>query len=154
MARYLFRRPWPADAKNLAANMRQADRDEIAAASGRPDIEAVVSESIAMSPVVVAVERDGKLLCIGGAARRSLLSDTGTPWMLGTEALEREGRLFMAHGKQCVDALLQYFTTLENYVDARNVKSIRWLRRMGFTVHDPEPYGHAGLPFHKFTARR
>ena len=132
--------------------MRKADRDEVFAASGRSDVASVLREAVNASPLSVAVEFDGGLLCIGGAARRSLLSDAGIPWMLGTHELDRHGRLFMLHGQRCVNELLEHFGRLENYVDARNHKSIRWLRRMGFQIHDPVPYGYAGLPFHRFTA--
>jgi hypothetical protein len=39
---------------------------------------------------------------------------------------------------------------LENVVDARNTKSIRWLRRMGFEVLPAAPLGVEGRPFHLF----
>jgi len=46
------------------------------------------------------------------------------------------------------------YSHLENWVDARNTKAINWLRWLGFTVHDPVPFGVAGLPFHRFDMRR
>ena len=148
---YVFRAPTAEDVEYLADNLRQQDRDEVLAWSGRSNIAAILHESITMSPLCVAVEKYGRLLCIGGAARRSLLSSVGTPWMLGTDELSNEGRLFVAHGRRCINELLTVFDGLENYVDARNLKSIVWLRRMGFAVHDPLPYGYAGLPFRRFT---
>lgn len=129
-----------------------ADENEVIAAIGRPVNASDLMESVAQSPVCVAVDYQGHLLCIGGAARKTLLSSSGIPWMLGTHDLDSHGRLFMLHGKRCVNALLDHFGRLENYVDARNHRSIRWLRRMGFVLHDPVPYGSAGLPFHRFTA--
>lgn len=154
MDEYVFRKPTDEDVDYLALNIRQADRDEVLAWSGRSNIADVLRESIAASPLCVSVEKHGRLLCIGGAAYRSLLSSTGEPWMLGVDELLCEGRLFVSHGRRCVQALLTRFDRLENYVDARNVKSIRWLKRIGFIVHDPVPCGHAGLPFHRFTVQR
>jgi hypothetical protein len=151
-ADYEFRPVRLEDCEYLAKNMRAADVQECIATSGSPIDSNGLSEAVHASPLSVAVWFRGGLLCIGGAARRSLLSDTGTPWMLGTHELDRHGRLFMLHGQRCVDTLLEHFGRLENYVDARNHKSIRWLRRMGFEIHDPLPYGNAGLPFHRFTA--
>lgn len=149
---YVFRAPTADDVEYLAANIRKADADEVLAWSGRSDVAVILHESIATSPLCVAVEKRGQLLCIGGAAYRSLLSSTGVPWMLGTHALSNESRLFVQHGRRCVEELLTRFDRLENYVDARNSKSIRWLRRIGFTVYDPEPCGHGRLPFHRFCA--
>jgi len=45
------------------------------------------------------------------------------------------------------------FSLLYNYVDARNVKSIKWLRWLGFQLDEPAPYGVRGLPFHRFELR-
>lgn len=152
MVDYLFRAPTARDCEILARSMRQCDMDEVRAACGRSLDASDLLDSVNNSPICVAVERNGRLLCIGGAARRSLLSTSGIPWMLGTHDLDSNGRLFMQHGRQCVSVLLGRFSYLENYVDARNLKSIRWLKRMGFAVHDPEPYGCAGLHFRRFSA--
>lgn len=152
MADYIFRAPTADDVEYLAANIRKADADEVLAWSGRSNIAAILHESIATSPLCVAVEKRSQLLCIGGAAYRHLLSSTGVPWMLGTHALSSENRLFVLHGRRCVEELLTRFDRLENYVDAHNRKSIRWLRRMGFVVYDPAPNGYAGALFCRFTA--
>lgn len=140
------------DCRHIARNMRAADAAECLAARGSPVDCAALVEAVTASPLSVAVEFRGITLCIGGAARRSLLSGVGIPWMLGTHDLDRHSRLFVLHGKRCVATLLESFERLENYVDARNHKSIRWLRRMGFEIHDPAPYGASGLPFRRFTA--
>ena len=42
------------------------------------------------------------------------------------------------------------YTWLVNWVDDRNTCAIRWLKWMGFTIHEPEPYGVANLPFRRF----
>ena len=43
------------------------------------------------------------------------------------------------------------FPYLFNFVDARNMKSIRWLKHLGYAVGPPVPFGVAGLPFHPFS---
>jgi hypothetical protein len=49
--------------------------------------------------------------------------------------------------------MLQVFPHLINFVHAENRTSVRWLRRLGFTVHPVMPYGRLGEPFHPFEMR-
>ncbi len=47
--------------------------------------------------------------------------------------------------------MLDLFPHLQNYVDARNEISIRWLKWLGFRFDPkPVPYGIWGLPFLRF----
>jgi hypothetical protein len=50
--------------------------------------------------------------------------------------------------------MLSLFPVLENMVDARNTKSIKWLKRLGFTFGPPLPHPHSGLPFYPFEMRQ
>ena len=154
MADYVFRPVTDGDIEYLANNMRQQDMDEVYAATGSSQLAAILRQSVTESALLVSVEYDGRLLCIGGAASQSLLSCTGIPWMLGTNELSWHSALFVRHGKRCISELLTRFERLENHVDARNTKSVRWLRSIGFTVDDPQPYGAFGLPFRRFSAVR
>ncbi|MGU3629837.1 hypothetical protein [Comamonas sp. C24C] len=148
----LFRMAVPADAGRLVSDMREADRAEVEACSG-PDVLAAISASIARTGEPFAVESDGQLLAVGGVVPISLLSGQGSPWLLGTTALDLfPGRLTRG-AKTYLSRMQTEYPHLLNYVDARNVRSVRWLRRLGFTVHPAEPYGIAGLPFHLFEMR-
>jgi hypothetical protein len=42
---------------------------------------------------------------------------------------------------------------LVNFVHAENTTSVRWLRRLGFTVHEAQAFGALGEPFHPFEMR-
>lgn len=149
VARYQFK-PVTEDAVQfIAENMRQADKDEVTAFSGSSDIDAILRHSIHKSVLAAAIYRDEKLLCIAGASCATMASTTGQPWMLGTDDLYREPRLFVIHGKRVIDEFKTRFTMLENYVDARNSKSIRWLRWLGFTIHNPVRIN--GVFFHRFS---
>jgi hypothetical protein len=46
--------------------------------------------------------------------------------------------------------MLEVFPHLFNLVDARNKKSIRWLKRAGFLVHEPIVHGPHDMLFHPF----
>lgn len=154
MVEYTFRKPTERDIEYLSANMRQADVEEmLAAGDARTPLEAL-SQSVKESSLCVAVEHNGALLCVGGAASRSLLSGNGIPWMLCAQDIERHSKLFLLHGAQCISVLLLRYAMLENYVDANNVKSIRWLKKMGFTIHKPMPHPNSGRMFCRFSISR
>lgn len=148
----LFRCATPDDAARLVEQMRPADYAEVVASSGQ-DVLGAVQSSLARTPDPFAVESAGELLIIGGVVPISLLSGQGSPWLLGTVALDRfPGRLTRG-AKTYLSRMQTEYPHLLNYVDARNVRSVLWLRRLGFTVHPAEPYGVAGLPFHLFEMR-
>jgi hypothetical protein len=42
------------------------------------------------------------------------------------------------------------YPQLENHVDARNRRALRWLGWLGFTIEAPAPWGVEGRPFHRF----
>jgi len=153
-AKYVFRAPTPEDIAFLAANMRHADIAEIQAAGDTRNLFDVVRDGVADSALCVAVESCGELLCIGGAAGRSLMSSKGVAWMLCTKAIEKHNRLFLLHGRDCVRVLLLRYAMLENYIDARNIKSIRWLKKMGFAIQEPMPHPISGRMFCRFSISR
>lgn len=140
------------DIEALLASLRQADRDEVEAAAG--DVEHALVDSVQCSVMLWAGEIDGELACIFGCAPlNGLLGLQAAPWMLGTDLLDRHPCTLMRHCRQYIEAMQARYPCLMNFVDARNKRSVRWLRRMGFTIHNPVPYGLAQLPFHPFERR-
>lgn len=79
-----------------------------------------------------------------------MLAGQGSPWLLGTTLLDQLPGHLTRSAKTYLSQMQDQYPHLMNYVDARNVRSVRWLRRIGFTVHPAAPYGFAGLPFHLF----
>lgn len=146
---------WPtlADIEHLAANLRACDRRELEASHG-PDMLAAVQHAVAVSTHCWAMIVGGELALIGGAAPVSLLGGIGSPWMLGAEHLDRVPGALTRMGKEYRDICLAAYPHLVNYVDARNVKSLRWLRRIGFQIAaEPIPYGPFRMPFYQFEMR-
>lgn len=141
--------PTPEHVDLVAAGMRQADRDEIWA-SHRWSPHRALEDGVRNSTYSWAAEIDGEVVCLFGVAPRSILTGTGTPWMLGTGGVVRHGRKFLADCRECLDEAQSVYPTLVNYVDDRNTVSKRWLRWMGFKLDDPEPYGVEKLPFRRF----
>lgn len=152
MPRVEIARATPAHATHVAAHMRMADRDEVWA-SGRLTPGEAVARSIAATELPLAGLVDGVPACVFGIARRALLSDEGTPWLLGTDAIARHGRRFLRENRRVLPALAAPFALLVNHVDARNAISIRWLGWLGFEIEPAAPFGIHGLPFHRFSMR-
>jgi len=149
----VIRPPRAGDLVVLREKMRQADRDELAASTLDP-LQTVLETSVRDSSMAWSAEIDGNLACIFGcAAIGSMLSRKGAPWMLGTDTLDRHPVILMKTCRGYITHMHETFPHLLNYVDARNVRSVRWLTRLGFTIHPAQPYGHAGLPFHLFEMR-
>lgn len=140
----------PEDLGELFKHMRRCDWDEVVASSG-DDVWGSLERSLKVSDDPVACrDRHGKLVCLSGVSPASLLSDVGYIWLLGTDRMARNAKNVFAEAKRYFEFISERYPILMNYVDARNGPSIRWLRRLGFTIDPPTPYGVAGLPFHRF----
>ncbi|OJF92062.1 hypothetical protein AX761_21725 [Rhizobium sp. 58] len=122
--------------RSIAERMRQADRDEVFAASGRSPVGALLfsfkKSSIAWTAVV-----DGRPEVMFGVGDLNILAGVGAPWLLGTDAVERNYVAFLRGSVEWRDQLLRRYSTLRNFVDERNRVSIRWLRWLGFVISDP-----------------
>lgn len=147
--RKTFELATPQHVEAMRGRIRQADQDECMAASGVTAEEALL-EGIRLTDYPVAALVDGEVVCVFGVRRLTILGATGIPWMLGTDALDRHARELLNLGRYYLGVQMQTFRVLTNWVDARNTRSIRWLRKLGFQVFEPEPYGKAGLPFCRF----
>lgn len=144
------------DIVELAANMRALDIEELAACNHFDRLKAV-EDSVRSSAFCRAVLLDGQVLCIFGVAPlRSylLLEDTGVPWLLGTTALFDQRRPLIDLPPSYIAKMLEAYPRLVNFVHAANHRSIRWLRRLGFTLAPAAPHGPNGALFHRFETRR
>lgn len=139
-------------AEYIAERVRDADRDELWASNLMTPIK-VMTAGIKYAKHVTTGLDDDEPVVMWGVYRPCLLTSYGIPWMVGTHKLD-EKDVSVAFLKRCREPLVAFFKEfdiLENYVDARNVRAIRWLRFMGFTVEEEaEPYGELKLPFHRF----
>lgn len=137
----------------IAERVRPADRAEIYACCSLPPYEALV-RSYAVSDHSWTALFDGEPACMFGVTHASLITDTGRPWMIGTELLDQHQLSFLRACKPFMVNIERQYARLENYVDVRNTRAVRWLKWLGFEVGSPEAYGYLKLPFHKFTMER
>lgn len=153
MAETTIRPARPEDADTLLRGLRQCDRREAEATVGAANVEAAMHASLESSLVAWAAEVDGELAAVFGVAALSVLNGIGVPWMMGTDLLDRMPRAVIENTRAYIPRMLVLFPHLTNFVDARNQRSIRLLRWLGFEIRPAEPFGAQGLPFHRFEMR-
>ena len=134
----------------LVRNMREHDKQEVNAATNM-GIRNAVKTSVNLSSYSKTGLVNDELVCMWGVCPISLLSSSGSPWMLGTDLIEKKQRVFLRRSKPWLNDIRKDYKYLENFVDARNVLSVKWLKWLGFEMDEAEPYGIHGEPFHKFT---
>lgn len=152
MAKLIVRNTREGDIEAIAANLRNADIEEIHGSSGHRDCLAVLRQGAGASTLLWTIEVDSEPAGLFGVTPAGGI---GVPWMLGTPAIERAPKQLTRLGRAYVHLMSDKYATLLNYVDARSLKSVYWLARLGFTVQkETEPYGVFGLPFHRFGMKR
>ena len=140
----------PADAYELGPLMRQADVVEVRRATGQDPVPAVY-QAITMSSRAWTARGYGELICCFGVAPLSLLDGKGTPWLLGTDLIAQYPFEFLGRCREYLDEMQALYPVLDNYVDAENVLSIRFLKWLGFQFSEyPAPYGPERKPFFQF----
>lgn len=132
----------PDDIRYLAANLREADRMEVAAASGR-DPQWVLTEGVIKSAVSLVYRARRPVFIVG-------VVEPGIIWLLGSDAIHHHKRALHRLAGHVLTKWHERWPTLGNIVDARNTIHIRWLKSMGFQFGEPVIAGVARLPFLPF----
>lgn len=128
--------------RTIAERMRQADRDEVWAASRETPVGALMY-SLRKSSVAWTALVDGRPEVMWGVGDINILAGVGAPWLLGTDAVEKHSVAFLRRSADFRAQLLARYSVLRNFVDDRNTVSIRWLKWLGFKLSDPvEMNGH------------
>jgi hypothetical protein len=120
--------------------MRQADRDEIRAASGRSP-GAALAFSLRKSSLAYTALINGRPEVMFGVGDINVLARVGAPWLLGTEAVRTHYVAFLRASLEWREQLLGRYRVLMNAVDDRNGVSKRWLTWLGFTLGPPVALG-------------
>lgn len=135
----------------IAKNLRPADRAEISATLEGDHEEILLLSTLASSHAWIIVDTSGLPIGICGVAP-TFFPDIGTPWMVGTEGIEREALSFIRGTRAVVSDMQAAYPILTNHVDVRNDAAMDWLLWAGFTFTDASPrYGVEGRPFIQFT---
>jgi hypothetical protein len=137
---------------DIAPRMRAADTAEVWAAARRTPGEALtlsLDHATSASTVMVG----GRAEMMFGVGALNLMAGIGAPWLLGTDAMLRHQRWFLAASEAEIARMLETYAVLHNLVDDRNTMSKRWLGWLGFTLHPPRPLGVDGALFCPFEMR-
>lgn len=135
----------------IAVNVREADRLEFAAL--HRSALAVMVHGLSCSAQCWTGLIDGEPVCMYGVAPVGfVVPEHGRPWMVGSKGLDRHATKFLRQCKPQVEAMLDAFPVLTNYVAVANVRAVAWLTWLGFTFGDTIDI--CGVPFIRFELRR
>lgn len=120
-------------AKSIAANMRPADVEELRAVNGCTPA-AAMRAALTLPGERWAAYVEDRAVAAFGVSLRAALGGRGVPWFLGTPEVDRLMLSATRAAHRFVSRWAAQHQLLENYVDGRNGKVMRWLRRLGFEV--------------------
>lgn len=149
----IIRRTKPSDIDHLSVRLRKTDVDEIWASHHVKPYEAL-REGFINSLVCLTVDYKKEPVAMFGICPVDLTGNKATIWFLASEKVNKIKNTFVKNSKKVVDFLLGFYPCLENFVDARNIKSIQWLKRCGAKISEASPFGIDKLPFHYFYFER
>lgn len=135
----------------IARNMRRADRDEIAAMSGKSPGAALAYSLRKSSRAWTIMAPDGRPIGMFGVGDVNILAGVGCPWLLGTDELPRHAIVFLRNCPYWLGQLFRGYDVLRNFVDERNTLSMRWLKWLGFKFLDQVEF--RGQRFRMFEMR-
>lgn len=136
-----FHAPISADIVELASCLRRVDLAEVVAL-GRAPATALADGIRTAREAWTVRDAEGRIICMAGVSPYSLIGNTGVPWLLGTELVNRHKRTFMVETRRVVTRWLTMFDVLRNVVDARYVAALRWLDWLGFEFGPPFVLAH------------
>lgn len=138
----------------IAADMRQADAEEVWASNHHSPIESMMKGWELSDVSTVAVNEQGEPLVMIGLVKRDVLTGSGTVWMLGANRAMDHKKEFFRQTKPIINEMLTICPRLCNMVHSKNTNSIVWLKWLGFTIEDPIPHGPDDELFHRFYLER
>ena len=154
MAKYKIVPARPEHIPHIAEHMREEDKAEIWYLSGSTPTQSLTN-GLRESEVCYTVLIDDTPALMFGIVERTLLSRTGTVWMLGTDDIHkiRFGRREFTLMWRRLMNLARGYHLIDNYVHVDNETSIKWLEFMGFAFDEAQPMGLFQQPFQHFEMR-
>ena len=142
------------DASAFASRLREADRQELLAATGDNRLLRLLSASVMSSQMGFSVWTcDMTPVALFGVSYRNALTTEATLWLVATDALAQHWREFCRRTREYLNELVKSPIIMTNRIDARNDKALRYIRWLGAEIEAAEPFGPFGLPFHRFELR-
>ena len=142
-----------ADAQPVAAALRLADREELAASHPGKKPEVLIREFIRASRYSVCLCWRGEPVAVAGLYVPVWLGNKACIWLLTGQHIERCKVSFVRAAKRQLSRWLTVYSVLENEVDFRYRAARRLVRHLGGQLgHSVTQYN--GISFLHFTFRR
>lgn len=138
-----IRRATAEDVDKIVPILRQADRDEIAAASGL-DPHECLTRALNYG-ANVAYDDDGGPVCMFGIRNRN--TSVGYVWLIGTDGIANNRVEFLRTSRGIISGWNLEFPVLWTLSDARNEVHHKWLRWLNFRSCGTVEGGPQQLPF-------
>lgn len=137
----------------LSKRLRQADLDEIQAASGVTPHLALRRglEQSSECYSIIRPEAAYEPLAMFGVVSVALNPSVGQVWFLGSDEIRLHSMEFLRKSKGWVHNFHASYPVLYNNIDARNTTHIKWLQWLGFQfINELHNYGYEGRTFYHF----
>lgn len=127
-----FRLATEADARAVGGSLREVDRLEIERGGTGHTPLSGAQHAIETSMIAWCAEEGGRPMAVFGVAPHHGAPGLGIVWLLATPGVEAHAREFILNGRYYVGLMSRLFQRLYNLVDAENLRTRRWLKRLGF----------------------
>jgi hypothetical protein len=139
------------DAAEFAPKLRAEDMAELQML-GEDDALHVLENCLRLSGREAwTVRANGAIMSIWGVMQTSLVTGHAVVWALTSDLVNKYPKAFLRCSRQAVRELRLRYNEVSNHVDIRYLKSLRWVKKIGFAIESPSPYGLG--TFHKITLR-
>jgi len=143
-------------ANQMAPNLRRSDILEIYASSGMEPLDALL-QSIEASDddMCWCATLNGLPVAMFGANPLVEEDSVGGIWLLATPGIYYSVKDFMRRCEEYLAIMHTRYEYLTNFVDARNMPTLRWLPRLGFKpCQQVNDYGVTKVPFIQYASKR
>jgi len=133
MERVMLRKATLDDARALHGALREEDLRECRAAgvSGYGALRGAF-DPIGAEVYAAIYLPTGEVMALFGSAPVSIAGDEAVVWLLGSRRVDDCKFEYLRLGRKYLKHLLSRYSKVYNYVEARSMKSIRFLRMLGF----------------------
>lgn len=139
--------------KRFAPTLAQADLNEIWAAERCGAEEALYRAFRKSNECSTLFAVNGEIITIYGIFNRTLVSTVGSPWNFSCKNVAKYAKTFIKHSVETQLRWQTEYSMLENYVDSRHKKAVRWIKWLGYNFDKPISVGPNKIPFLKFWKR-
>jgi hypothetical protein len=145
-----IRDSYETDALLLAPNLREADIEELDAATHLSPWEVLHTGWYLGAPCRTFLSEENDVVGMFGVTPIPNTND-GVIWCLSSPELFKMKKYFMRNCRREIEEISQGYDKVFNYVYEKNTTHIRWIKAMGFTMSPtPTAFGRYEKPFYYF----